>query len=356
MDFTQQTPGPKSLVTEQSNQQLASPLSSGSFLRCVVAALAVTVLVITGCGGKSGETGPASIDYAMLKTAVIEGVAINTVENDLWHDSLAVNVIRLNTGRETAEALVAERSDVSTLAEWPFLLATRQDSSVRALAAVTTAYSLEILGRRSAGISSVEDLKGKQIGVTEGTTGQFVLNGYLLDHGINSDQYETVNLAPSNLVAAFSRGDVDAICTWEPNVQRARQQVDDAAALGARRFFKAQYVLAARRQTIENRPDALRRVLESFIRAENYIQENPDSAMTKIAAFTGTDRKLMFDVENYFDFNVSLSDSLVTALRRQEDWAARNDVLEDTVSRDWRDFIYPDLLSSIDSSRVSLTK
>jgi NitT/TauT family transport system substrate-binding protein len=339
---------------KQSNPKSTLPLTR--FFRCVIPILAIAALTLTGCGGESSETGPASVDYGMLRTAMIEGVAINTNENDLWHDSLAVNVIRLNTGRETGEALVAERSDISTLAEWPFLLATRQDSTVRALAVVTSAYSLDIIGRRSAGVSSVEDLEGKRIGVTEGTTGQFVLNGYLLDQGISNDEYEIVNLGPSDLVAAFSRGDVDAICTWEPNVQRVREQVDDAVSLGARQFFKAQYILATRRQTIKDRPEVLRQVLESFIRGENYIQTNPDSAMSEIADFTGTGRELVREVRPYFDFKVRLSDSLSTALRREEDWAARNNVLEDTVRRDWREFIHPDLLSSIDSSRVTLTK
>jgi ABC-type nitrate/sulfonate/bicarbonate transport system substrate-binding protein len=69
------------------------------------------------------------------------------------------------------------------------------------------------VARKSSGVESPVDLRGKKIGVSMGTTGQFVLEAGLEEKGLDRGEYKAVNLSPPDMVAGFQRGDLDAICT-----------------------------------------------------------------------------------------------------------------------------------------------
>ncbi len=65
-------------------------------------------------------------------------------------------------------------------------------------------------------IQSVADLKGKTIAYPPGSTAQYALMAALKVSNVPVGQVKLLSLAPSEMVAAWKRGDIDAAYVWSP--------------------------------------------------------------------------------------------------------------------------------------------
>lgn len=81
------------------------------------------------------------------------------------------------------------------------------------------------------GISSMEDLKGKKVGVPEGTSGDMVLSMALEKAGMTADDIERVAMDPSTIVSAFTSGNIDAAGLWYPLIADIKKRVPDLEEL-----------------------------------------------------------------------------------------------------------------------------
>ncbi|HLK84258.1 MAG TPA: ABC transporter substrate-binding protein [Xanthobacteraceae bacterium] len=81
------------------------------------------------------------------------------------------------------------------------------------------------MGRRSAGIRTAADLRGKKIATSLNSSAHFYIVKTLRSVGSEAE-VTVVGLTPPHMPAALARGDVDAVSIWEPAPERS------AAALG----------------------------------------------------------------------------------------------------------------------------
>ncbi len=75
-----------------------------------------------------------------------------------------------------------------------------------------------MLARQDRGIKAPEDLKGKTVGITAGSSGHFFLSLFLTYHQMPMSDVKIVDLEPARLSQALIEGQVDAIVTWEPYI------------------------------------------------------------------------------------------------------------------------------------------
>jgi ABC-type nitrate/sulfonate/bicarbonate transport system substrate-binding protein len=84
---------------------------------------------------------------------------------------------------------------------------------------VATAVLGAIVARKDAGLSKVEDLKGRKIAAIVGTSTYFDIRALLLKgHGIDlaKDAQVITATAPPDMVTMLGKKDVDAIVAWQP--------------------------------------------------------------------------------------------------------------------------------------------
>lgn len=324
----------------------------------IAAVAAVTVFVVNNRrGSRPGDSPATTVKYALLSTAVVDSTSVIAVKQDLWSQGgVQVAPLMFKTGRDTAQSLIGNQAHLATMADWPFLLSTRQNPDLRAVAVITSAYSLDIVARKSKGIEKPGDLRGKKIGVSVGTTGQFVLEAGLESKGVSKDEYQALALSPPDMVAAFQRGDLDAICTWQPNIQKALDLVgDDALSLGMSKFFRVKYLLVTRQRYIDEHPEELAAVLRGLISAEEFIRDSVMAAKSHVSAVTGTEAGLLDEIWGLFEFRVAMDAELLEALRRQEMWARDTGTIPKSAPDvDWMRFIDGSVLAKLDAERVTL--
>ena len=83
----------------------------------------------------------------------------------------------------------------------------------------------------SAAVRKPEDLIGKTVSFPKYSSGQFLFNRYVKAHNLPIDKIKTVQIAAPEMVAALSRGDIDAFFCWQPWPDKALQLVKGAHVL-----------------------------------------------------------------------------------------------------------------------------
>jgi NitT/TauT family transport system substrate-binding protein len=75
------------------------------------------------------------------------------------------------------------------------------------------------------GINSIQDLKGKSVGVPDGTSGDMLLGLALKKAGMTVSDIKRVTMDPPTVISAFTSGQIDAAGIWYPFVDTIRKRV-----------------------------------------------------------------------------------------------------------------------------------
>ncbi len=136
-------------------------------------------------------------------------------------------------------------------------------------------------------IEDLAQLRGRRIGVESSAVGAVMLHAVLQAAGLTSTDIEMVPLTADEHLAAYTRGDVDAVVTFEP----MRSQL---IAQGARLLFDSSRVpglildvLAVRAPTIHDHRRALNRLTAGYFLARRFMAEHPQESAAIMAPRLG---------------------------------------------------------------------
>ena len=198
-------------------------------------------------------------------------------------------------------------------------------------------------------------MKGKKIGATKKTSGEFSLGLFLTFHGLSEKDVELVDLKPSEIVEAVVNGDVDAGFTWDPKVYDMKQALGDNAISwpGHSDFY---FVVIAKKDWIENNPAAAERFMKSLLEAEDYIKDNSEEAKEFV--------KNRFDYESdYIDYSwpkqefaVILEQAMLIAFEDQARWRIERGLTHATEVPNYLDYICLDALEAARPDAVTIIR
>lgn len=146
---------------------------------------------------------------------------------------------------------------VSEGAYTPVVGASAQDAPIK-IGAVTASSGPRtdagIIATRDSGVTAVADLVGKTIAVNPAGKGEYVVLQALAHAGLEADQVTLERLQPSDGLAAFSAGKVDAIATFGEFFRQA-QSSGTVVATESDIESKDEEILLFTSDLIEDRPD-----------------------------------------------------------------------------------------------------
>lgn len=198
--------------------------------------LLVTLLVTAGslliaCSSKKDNTaadtdaGTNPTTGAALPEVVNIGViaggpesAILVQEKYLEQLGVKVNVINYSAGTDINNAIVSGDVDLACFGASPISLGIANGIPYKAVfVSYLEGGNIEALVvKKDAGVSSVADLKGKTIAAPFGTTSHYALLNALELAGVNASDVSLLDMGGEDIVAAWSRGDIDAAYIWSP--------------------------------------------------------------------------------------------------------------------------------------------
>jgi NitT/TauT family transport system substrate-binding protein len=139
------------------------------------------------------------------------------------------------------------------------------------------------------GINSIAELKGKKVGVPQGTSGDMILRMALTKAGMAISDIEMVPMDPSTIVAAFSAKQIDAAGIWYPLIDAIKPRVPDMKELASNQdFYPATSFIntyVARNEIVLENPKLVTSFLKVMKKAMDYRVANLDRSIELTTAF-----------------------------------------------------------------------
>jgi NitT/TauT family transport system substrate-binding protein len=203
-----------------------------------------------------------------------------------YYQKDTVRLIDYPSNSEIIRALRNHDLDFGTLTMYEALLLAETHPKIKVILVMDSSHGADvILGE--ANIKTLQDAKDKRIGVEAGALGAFVLTRAFEQSGLNLEGVKLVSLGVSEHEEAFNNRLVDAIVTYEPTRSKL-------LAKGANLLFDSTKlpgeildVLVVQEDVIQQRPEAINKIISGYFKAWQYLEHNPQDAAKRIAPREG---------------------------------------------------------------------
>lgn len=134
--------------------------------------------------------------------------------------------------------------------------------------------------------AGVTDLRGKKIGVPEGTSGDMILRLALAKAGLTMNDVEKVVMDPPTIVTAFANKQIDAAGLWYPLVDTIKKQVPDLVEVAKNEDFYPETTFpSAFVARNEVSPELSKKVVKVLREANDLRAADSKAAVATTAAF-----------------------------------------------------------------------
>ncbi len=235
-------------------------------------------IVLSACGQKPVEK--QTLKFAVLP--IIDSLPMYVALQEGYFDqhNLNVELIPVGSGPERDQLLAARQVDGVINEVLTTIMNNRSESKMQivrfARAATKDTQLFSILASKQSGISTVDQLKGVEIGISEGTVIAYLTERLLQKEGFSENDIVTVAVPkiPDRL-ALLSSGELKAATMPEPVASLLALQ-GATVVLADNQYPELSYsTIAFRTEILEKQPQAVRDFLAAIEEAVMAINANP---------------------------------------------------------------------------------
>jgi sulfonate transport system substrate-binding protein len=257
------------------------------FQRAVAAAVLSLSAVAATVGTSYGQDKVVRIGYQKYgKLVLLKGRG--TLEGKLKPLGYSVAWTEFPSGPPLLEALNVGAIDFGIAGETPPIFAQAAGAPLVYLAYDPPAPKGEaILVPKDSSLKSVADLRGKKVALNKGSNVHYLLVRALEQAGLKYSDIQPVFLAPSDALAAFTRGSVDAWVIWDP-YEAAAEATTGARILadGTGLASNYQFYFSSRKFLAED-AKAVDIVLDALNEADDWTRNNIDAVAEQLSPSVG---------------------------------------------------------------------
>ena len=315
-------------------------------------------ILLSGCEAKKPAGPPEKFTIAIPKNINPVLMKIADVKGYFREEGLDVNLQLHSSGKAAIQSLLDGKADLAAAADTPIMFAMMKGARLSILATIDTSTKDDaIVARKDRGIASVSDLKGRKVGVTLGTAGDYFLDSYLVMNALSRKDVVIVEMKPEEMSEALSQGKIDAVSTWQPNVSNLLKALGQRGImLHSDSVYTQTFNLVSMQPLTRQRPEALRRLLRALVKAEGFAAANSKESQRIMSAFSGMDGESLAGIWNDFVYNISLNQSLLVTLEDQARWAIKNGLTDRRDLPSFFDALYVDGLKSVKPDAVRVIR
>jgi len=257
--------------------------------RFLAAALGATALVASGpvfAAEKAADEVRIGFQKASVSIVARQSGAIEKrlkalgVQNVKW--------VEFQFGPPLLEALGAGAIDFGAVGDTPPVFAQAAGAKV-VYAAVSPASKHAILVKNDSPIKSVADLRGKRVGIPKGSSAHNLTVQALAANGLKFSDIQPVYLSPSDGVAAFARGSIDAFAVWDPFFALVELKQGGRPLTGLEKLPPTNAFYLANREFAEKHPQQLKAALEEIGKITDWAGANRQAVAEASQKATGID-------------------------------------------------------------------
>ncbi|WP_019814604.1 ABC transporter substrate-binding protein [Saccharomonospora saliphila] len=204
---------------------------SGRRLAGVLATLGLLAST-SGCGllGGEDETSPSSGGNGSLEQSSITVAHLPSIDvGPLYlaqqrgyfeEEGLTVKIEQAASGQAATQKMIGGDADIVQSSYVPFFLAQAKGTAeikIVADAVAAAPNTFQLVAKDGSGVSGVDDLEGKKIGVSAtNTIADTIVKSVMKTNGLDYESVEWVQTSFPDTAAAVARGDIDAGTLIEP--------------------------------------------------------------------------------------------------------------------------------------------
>jgi NitT/TauT family transport system substrate-binding protein len=244
--------------------------------------------------------------YLVLRTRgpQVDEVRSFTIAKAWWPgwDTFQIGVHRRETTelrfqttfRQTGDYVAAlnqfqkDNVDAATLTIYEAILAASRGTPLKIVLALDyTIGSDGVVAKKS--VTSLLDLKGKRIGIEQGTIAHFTLLKALEKAGLERTEVQLVNLDLDGLRRAFLDDEVDAVGTYEPYMSNLARQGDGHIVFSSSEIPRAICdVLFVKEAVARECPDVIDHWIVAWNDMLNFKGSEPEEYLRTLSLLNGT--------------------------------------------------------------------
>lgn len=251
-----------------------------TFLKLIfIGAIAIFTLACTKAPVKGGPAGSTiRLAYASIPQAGIVQVAL--AKGFFKDEGLDVVPKAFAFGKPALGSVIDGDADLATVAETPFMYALLERDDLCVSAVIESSdKTTGMVVNTAVGIGKVEDLAGKTIGVTKGTSGEYFLDVFLMARGLDGNEVRIVDILPESMLAAIKTGGMDAAVVWNPILLEISEELGaDGMVFFGDDVYTEHFCVAGKRDFTRDNPEAMRSFMRALVRAEIFLREHAAKA------------------------------------------------------------------------------
>ena len=259
--------------------------------RLGVSALVALLVGASQAGWAAG--GHVTIGYQLMDNPWKVSIVDKAFEKATGYD---IKWVQFSSGSQAAQALASGAVQITSIGSVPLTSAVSNGVDAKLFWILEGIGANEqLVARKGTGVKTISDLAGKRVGVPVGSTSDLDLFYALQNAKVEAN---VLDMQPDAIVAAWSRGNIDAAFVWDPALSKIKQSGHVLTSSGA--ICKSAGIctfdgLAVASDWAKKNPQFMQKFVNELDRITRQYTEHPkqwtaDSEMVKkIAKLNGAD-------------------------------------------------------------------
>ncbi len=228
---------------------------------------------------------PANLRVAYMPNMGSASLAVAAREKGYFEEmGLTVELVEFQGGPAEIAAMASGDIDISQIGHGAHALCAEGEALIFQIDCTSLADA--VMGNTDNVVNSIDDLKGKKVAATSGTSAEIILNLALQQEGLTADDLEVVEMDANGIVTAMISGNVDACATWSPGTMTIENALGDKTVwLATNQDYVNQVTFPSSFITTQKFADGNHDVLVRFSRALQKAADYRNSNIEEVAGW-----------------------------------------------------------------------
>ncbi len=307
-------------------------MKSRRFACVILTLILICSLALTGCSKQ--DLTELTVTYV---TSPLNVPSIVEKNHSIFAETMksegiqAVNYSEITSGADQTQALAS--GDIQFLyavGATSVILSAANDADIKIISMYSRSPKAFCLFSNDESINSPEDLRGKTIAGPQGTILHELLVAYLASGNMTLEDVQYMNTTIPDGMAAMLGGSVD--CALLAGAAAYNTQASGAHLVtNGDGLVEASICCATSQKFYDEHPQLVKKFLEAQQNVLTFLKDNQDTALQEAADFLDLDIQAVRDMYGYYDFDMTIRDSDITAMTATMQFMLDTGIIENAV-------------------------